>query len=188
MATKRKAAKSRKTTTKRRKTHLSASPVKSRTKRRMTRKKNEFLSEMFNPATATATGMAMLSGAAGAGVNLLSYKLFLAPDANLTKKAITSLIESFVFGAVLKKPNVCSGIASSFTTVAMMEKGLLADNSPFKSHKYAKNIKALPMVLNENGDPLQLSQQDDMFLSENIMDLAENFSYQSGQQGQSFGG
>jgi hypothetical protein len=69
----------------------------------------------------------------------------------------------------------------------MKTQGMLADS--MTDYEYANQIKALPMVLDENGNELYLSQENNLYLSENILDLSEDTVFNSvGYQGQNFGG
>lgn len=182
MAVKRKRAPRKKTTTRRRSTTMSAKP---RTVRKISRKKGGLLSELYNPKMAKAGATASLSGAVGgAGYGLMSKFM---PEATITKKLGFGLIGSFITATVLQKPNLGAGISGAAVFDAMQQNGMLAENS-MRNHKYADKIKSLPMVLDENGNELFLSQDDNMYLSENIFDLAENFSYNTGQFGMNFGG
>jgi len=184
MATKRKPARKKPATKPRKRTTLRETS-KPRSVKRINRKSNSFLSEMFNPKMAKAGATATLSGGiGGAGYGLMTKFM---PDATVTKKIGFGIVGSFVTAVLLQKPNVGAGISGATVFDAMKTQGMLAEKS-MQNHKYANQIKALPMVLDENGNELNLSQSDNMFLSENILDLAENFSYQTGQQGMPFGG
>lgn len=166
----------RKTTTTRRKKTAVARP-----KRRVTRRKKGFLSEMFNANMAQAGGKVVLSGAIGGiGAGLLSKLL---PDTMTNKqKGFYQLAGGFVSATVLKMPNVGAGMAGVGMFNLFQESGFLAEDSNFS---YANDIEALPMVLNEDGAGFL----QEMYLQENGMFLQEDneLSYDVGYYGSGFG-
>jgi len=167
---------------KRRTTTLSA--PKRRT-RRVTRRKKGMLSELFNPQMAKGGATTVLSGAIGGAAYGLMTKFL--PDLTVQKKLAFGGVGSFILATVLQKPNLAAGLIGATVFDAMKQQGFLAEND-MESYNYANGIKALPMVLDENGNEMFLSQDDNMFLSENILDLSENFDYNVGYNGMPFGG
>lgn len=175
MATKKRRAPRKKTTARKRTRTLSAAPKRRRTVKRVGRRKKGMLSELFNPAMAKGGATAVLSGAiGGAGYGLLTKVL---PELTTAKKIGFAAVGSFVTATVLQKPNLAAGIMGGAVFHTMQTQGMLAEKN-MQAYKYANSVKALPMVLDENGSELYLSQDDNMFLSENIMDLAEATDYQ----------
>lgn len=175
MATKKRRAPRKKTTARKRTRTLSAAPKRRRTVKRVGRRKKGMLSELFNPAMAKGGATAVLSGAiGGAGYGMLTKVL---PELTTAKRIGFAAIGSFVTATVLQKPNVGAGIIGASVFHTMQEKGMLAEKN-MQAYKYANSVKALPMVLDENGNELYLSQDENMYLSENILDLAESANYQ----------
>jgi len=164
---KRKAPAKRKAPVRRRRSAtLSAKP---RARKKVTRRKKGMLSELFNPAMAKAGATSVLSGGVGgAGYGLMTKFL---PEASVTKKIGFGMVGSFITAVLLQKPNIGAGISGATVFDAMKTQGMLAEN--MTAHKYANQVKSLPMVLDENGNELLLSNDDNMLLSENILDLAE---------------
>lgn len=145
-----------------------AAPVRRR--KRVTRKKS-MLSELFNPAMAQAGGKAVISGAVGgASAGLLDK--FLGTTMTPNKKAFITLGAGFLSATILKMPNLGAGMAGVAAYNLFNNSGMLAEDYDFDQYAYADEIESLPMVLNENGDPLALSEND-MYLSENDMYLSE---------------
>ena len=174
MATKKRKAPRKKTATRKRTKTLSAAPRKRGVKRVGSRKKG-MLSELFNPAMAKGGATAVLSGAVGgAGYGLLTKVL---PELTTAKKIVFAAVGSFVTATILGKPNLAAGIMGGAVFHTMQTQGMLAEKN-MQAYKYANSVKALPMVLDENGNELYLSQDDNMYLSENILDLAEATDYQ----------
>jgi hypothetical protein len=167
----------------RRTTTLSA---KKRPVRRIKRKSKGMLSELFNPAMAKGGATTVLSGALGGAAYGLMTKML--PDLTVTKKLAFGGVGSFILATVLQKPNLAAGLIGATVFDAMKMQGFLAESDDMQMYKYANAVKQLPMVLDENGNELMLSAGDNMYLSENIMNLAENTDYNVGYQGMPFGG
>jgi len=164
----------RKTTSapaRRRTTRRVATSAPVRRRRRVTRKKS-MLSELFNPAMAQAGGKAVISGAVGgASAGLLDK--FLGTTMTPNKKAFITLGAGFLSATILKMPNLGAGMAGVAAYNLFNNSGMLSENYDFEQYAYADEIESLPMVLNENGDPLALSENE-MYLSENEMYLSED--------------
>jgi len=158
----------KRTTTTRRRTTTAKAPVRRR--RRVTKKKG-MLSELFNPKMAQAGGKAVLSGAVGGGSAALLNKL-LGDTMEPNKKAFITMGAGFITATVLKMPNLGAGMSGAAAYNLFTGAGLLAENS---NYDYAEPIEALPMVLNEDGEPLSLAEGDDMYLSEDDMYLSESY-------------
>lgn len=154
----------------RRTTRRTTAAAPTRRRKRVTRKKS-MLSELFNPAMAQAGGKAVISGAVGgASAGLLDK--FLGTTMTPNKKAFITLGAGFLSATILKMPNLGAGMAGVAAYNLFNNSGMLAENYDFDQYAYADEIESLPMVLNENGDALALSEND-MYLSENDMYLSE---------------
>ena len=142
-------------------------PAKRKTRRRPPSKKG-MLSELFNPKMFEAGARATMSGAVGGGIMLGLDKL-LVNQTDVTKNLVGFGI-SLVTATALKAPNVGSGMAGARMYKLMENAGFLAEDEQYlQEYQYSTGIEALPMVLNENGDELYLSQdQDGMYLEEDV--------------------
>lgn len=155
---------------KRRRSPRAAAPARRRT-RRVSRKRG-MLSEIFDAKSAQAGAMITLEGAAG-GVGAHFLGKILPAGLSAQNKALIQLGAGFVTATVLKRPNLGAGMAAIGTVDLLRGVGFLADDS---SADYASGMDSLPMVLNENGDPLFLSEGSDMYLSEDYF-LSEGDEY-----------
>lgn len=154
-----------------------------RSKRRVTRRKKGMLSELFNPAMATAGGRTVLSGAiGGAGAAMLDKLL---PDTLDPKmKAFYTIGGGFVLATVMKLPNVGAGMSGVGMYQLLTTSGFLSENG----YDYADPIEALPMVLDENGS--DYLQDNGLYLSDNGLYLSEDndgLSYDVGYYESGFG-
>jgi hypothetical protein len=156
-----------------------------RAKRRVTRRKKGMLSELFNPAMATAGGRTVLSGAiGGAGAAMLNKLL---PDTMDPKtKAFYTIGAGFVTATMMKLPNVGAGMSGVGMFNLLTAGGFLAENGEI-GFDYADPIEALPVVLDENG--ADYLQDNGMYLADNGLYLAEenDYSYDVGYYGAGFG-
>lgn len=139
-------------------------------RRKTVRRKKGMLSELFNPNMAQAGGKIVLAGAiGGVGASLVNKML---PDTMTSKtKALWTLGSSFVTATVLKMPNVGAGMAGVAMFNLAQASGFLAEDAD-----YANDLDALPIVLSED-QAMQLSQDGQMYLSENGMYLADEGIY-----------
>lgn len=147
-------------------TRKTSSPRAKQTRRRRTyRKKSKgMLSEMFNPKMAQAGGKAIFSGAVGGMGAAFIEKLMTNQDNN--RKLLVTGGAAFVTATVLKMPNVGAGMAGVAIYKAMEGSGMLAeDGLNLQEYQYADPIQSLPMVLNESGEEMYLSE-DGMYLEE----------------------
>lgn len=165
----------RKTTApKRRRTTRAATPAR-RSTRRVSRKRG-MLSEIFDAKSAQAGAMITLEGAAGGvGAHFLGKIL----PANLTaqNKALIQLGAGFVTATVLKRPNLGAGMAAIGTVDLLRGVGFLAEDN---TANWASGMDSLPMVLNENGEAMYLSEGGDMFLSEDYFLSEGEYSESAG--------
>lgn len=145
---------------KRRRSTRAAVPARRRT-RRVSRKRG-MLSEIFDAKSAQAGAMITLEGAAG-GVGAHFLGKILPAGLSAQNKALIQLGAGFVTATVLKRPNLGAGMAAIGTVDLLRGVGFLADET---SADYASGMDSLPMVLNEDGSPLYLSEGDNMYLSE----------------------
>jgi len=165
----------------------STPPVKRRKrmaapKMRRRRSKKSGLSELFTPATATAAakviGSAAVGGLIAGGVNKVLSKQ------NMVTRYGIQFAGSFVTYGLLGMPNMAAGMAGAFS--ALESQGfvnkLLADEFADDS-----SINQLPDMMNENGDPITLAQDDNgnvVYLNEATgeVTLAEDVYLQDGEQ------
>jgi len=149
--------KKRKTTHKRRKRTLSEGLSRKVSRRTHSRRKKGVLSELFSPATATATAKTMV----GAGIGGYAYGI-VEPTINdnisnpLGRTAV-ALGLSFVASSVLKMPNVSSGIAGALGySMARKSLGL----SEMNDYDYAskESLNEIPEYLDEAGNPVYLAE------------------------------
>ena len=152
-------------------------PAKRKTKRRAPSKKAGMLSELFNPKMFEAGARATASGAVGGAVMLGMDKL-LVNQTDVTKNLVGFGL-SLITATALKAPNVGSGMAGARMYKLMENAGFLAEDDQYlQEYQYSTGIEQLPMVLNENGEELYLSQdQDGMYLEENNMDYSYDVPY-----------
>ena len=145
--------KRKKTTTKRRR--KSVFPTRRRKRRGMS---ENGLSAVFNPATAQAGGRVIGAGAIG-GMIAGAANRALTKTNNLTRLGI-QIGASFVTYAVLKYPNMAAGMAGAFAALEskpIYDRFLAEDGDLFAQDD---SINELPMVLDENGNALTLSQDE----------------------------
>lgn len=153
---------------KRRRTTRAAAPARRRT-RRVSRKRG-MLSEIFDAKSAQAGAMITLEGAAG-GVGAHFLGKILPAGLTAQNKALIQLGAGFVTATLLKRPNLGAGMAAIGTVDLLRGVGFLAEDN---TANWASGMDSLPMVLNENGDPMYLSEGEDMYLSEDYY-LSEDF-------------
>ncbi len=144
-----------------------ATPATRKKRRAPAKKKGPMLSELFNPKMAEAGGRALLSGAVG-GIVAGGVDKFMQNQTPIVRN-ITKIGLSFVAATVFKMQNVGAGIAGATLYQGMNNSGMLAENGLYlEDHRYAQDIKQLPMVLNENGDEMFLEQEGDaLYLEQN---------------------
>lgn len=147
-------ARKRKSTKKRRSLSQNL-PLSKRGKRRATRSKKTGLSEMFNPATATATGKTILSGLVG-GAGFYILNKLIKPDNTMLKGGVM-LGSAFIVGGVLKMPNVAAGLSGAFGS-QLADKIFSGGLSEMEEYDYATELEQLPEVLSENGEPMYLTE------------------------------
>jgi len=145
----------RKKATRKRRTTMSASPMKRISRRRTTRRKSRGLSELWNPSTAMAGAKAIGSGALGGLIAGGSHRL-IATQPPLTRYAL-GVGASFITYALLGFPMMASGMAGAFTA---LESQKLYDGMLNEGDMYADPdaINQLPVMMNEDGDIITLSQ------------------------------
>lgn len=145
----------KKSRTKRRSVSVKVAKRRKSTRRRK-RGLSEGLSQAFNPATVQSVGKAMLSGAVGGAIGqIIQNKL--TSGKPLMQKLVILGGASFLFGAILKMPNVGAGIASTIGADLLASKGMAENNADF--------LADLPMYLREGQEDLALSQGNNIYLS-----------------------
>ena len=136
--------------------------TKPRTRRRKKARKG-MLSEFFTPQGAAEGGKAVLSGFIGGAASVFIDKAL--PDQTNTMLGIYKAGAGFLFATILKMPNVGAGMAGAGgAQFAASVFGLSEDSD---SANYADPIEALPMYLNEGGQPLSLSEANQMLSEDN---------------------
>lgn len=113
------------------------------------RAKKGMLSEMFNPAMATAGFKSTLSGAMGGGLSALVDKMIPATDP--TMSALYKVGGGFILATMAKMPNVGAGMAAVGAYQLIQSSGMLSDDNA----DYAEDIEMLPIVMNDDGYSLQ---------------------------------
>ena len=122
------------------------------------------LSEMFNPAMTKGAMSAVLSGAAGGAAVFQIEKLM--QNNTPMQQNLALGVGAFLMGSVLKMPNMGAGIAAATVyKMFLASNGGVSDGSAF----YADPIEQLPMMLDENGDEMYLSEGEEMYLSQSGM-------------------
>ena len=146
----------RKTKPRKRRSTMAARPTKRITRRRSaTRRKSRGLSELWNPSTAMAGAKAIGSGALGGMIAGGAHRM-VSTQPPLTRYAIGAGA-SFITYALLGFPMMASGMAGAF---AALESQKLYDGMLNEGDMYADPdaINQLPMMMNEDGDIITLSQ------------------------------
>lgn len=163
-------------------------PMKKRVKRRVIKTvrprrrrrtmREEGLSAMFTPETAQAAGRVVGAGAIG-GLLGGALNRVLTKSNNLTRLGI-QIGASYVTYAVLKYPNMSAGMAGAFAALESkpVYDRFLAEEDEDMMFAQEDSINELPMILNENGEQITLSQDEDgevIYLNEETGDtmLAE---------------
>jgi len=152
----------------RRKRTLSA---KGGRRRRSSRK--GILSEMFTPATAMASGKAVLSGVVGGMASRVVGKII--PGENKLTSALVNLGASFLASSVLKMPNLGAGIAGAYGAQIFDQlAGGMSEDNEETDYASVNGLDKYPDALDENGNPLFLSEDGNFYYLEE-MELAESF-------------
>jgi hypothetical protein len=149
-----------------------------RPRRRRRTMREEGLSAMFTPETAQAAGRVVGAGAIG-GLLGGALNRVLTKSNNLTRLGI-QIGASYVTYAVLKYPNMSAGMAGAFAALESkpVYDRFLAEEDEDMMFAQEDSINELPMILNENGEQITLSQDEDgevIYLNEETGDtmLAE---------------
>ena len=154
---------------KRKKKIIKKTPMKRRKKitkaarprRRRRSMKEEGLSAMFSPETAQAAGRVVGAGAIG-GILGGALNRVLTKQNNLTRLGV-QIGASFITFAVLKYPNMSAGMAGAFAALESKpayDKFLAEDEDDMQMFAQDDSINELPMILNENGEKITLSQDE----------------------------
>lgn len=136
-------------------------PVKRRKRKsaptmtRRRRSKKRGLSELFTPATATAAAKVIGSAAVGGLIAGAANKV-LAKQNMLTRYGI-QFAGSFLTYSVVGMPNMAAGMAGAFA--ALESQGFV---NKLLAEEFADEnaINELPDMMNENGEPLTLAQDE----------------------------
>lgn len=155
----RKHVKRRKKTRKGKKRHLSSGPVRRR------------LADAFTPAGFKATLTTMGGGALSAAPVIVAEEMGID---NLKPAVKGTILYGLSFGAgIMGKYNYCAGIAAATTYKLYKDhsSGLSEGNS--RGAQYTKELMQLPLFLNEDNVPMQLSQGDYMLSESTDMMLSE---------------
>lgn len=124
----------------------------------------EGLSGAFSTSSMQASGKAMLSGAVGGAIAMLIQNKLLSEQKPLSK-ILTLAGTSFLFGAVLKMPNVGAGIASGIGQQLFSGSGGMKESSYLQEE--AVEFAKLPPVLEEGeAEFLQESYLQESYLQE----------------------
>jgi hypothetical protein len=153
---------------KRKKKIIKKTPMKRRRKitkaarprRRRRSMKEEGLSAMFSPETAQAAGRVVGAGAIG-GILGGALNRVLTKQNNLTRLGV-QIGASFITFAVLKYPNMSAGMAGAFAALESKPAydRFLAEDDDMQMFAQDDSINELPMILNENGEQITLSQDE----------------------------
>lgn len=132
-----------------------------RPRRRRRTMREQGLSAMFSPETAQAAGRVVGAGAIG-GILGGALNRVLTKSNNLTRIGV-QLGASFVTYAVLKYPNMSAGMAGAFAALESkpVYDRFLAEDDDEMMFAQEDSINELPMILNENGEQITLSQDQD---------------------------
>jgi hypothetical protein len=131
-----------------------------RPRRRRRSMKENGLSAMFSPETAQAAGRVVGAGAIG-GILGGALNRVLTKQNNLTRLGV-QIGASFITFAVLKYPNMSAGMAGAFAALESKPAydKFLAEDDDMMMFAQDDSINELPMILNENGEQITLSQDE----------------------------
>lgn len=157
------------TATRKRRKRTAAAPTRRR------RRSNRGMSEMFTSATAHAAARVVGAGALG-GLAAGAVNRVLTKSSDVTRIGI-EIGAAFITYAVLQYPNMSAGMAGAFAALEsqpLYNKFLAEDDDDDVQFADEDAINEMPEFLNEDGDPLTLSEDEygrEVYLNENTGDV-----------------
>jgi hypothetical protein len=152
----------------RRRTVTRKAPVR---RRKTTRRKKGMLSEMFTPAMARGGFNTTFSGFVGGNIGLGVERMM--PNQNNAMQIGAMVGGAFILATVGGMPNVAAGLSGVAGYKTGKQIAGLADGSML-ANDYANEIEQLPLVLDEEGNPIVMNDGAVLADGVTLMDAAGN--------------